>query len=134
MSGLFNQELIDKCVTDQVTVEFLLNGGVWLVAENPPLCIYFDKKADKICTYVDYELERDNKLSQRITELESALANRDEHIARVEKENAVLNKAIELCWRTLSTELFMNGVLTKHETDNAYWIAKAREELANATV
>jgi hypothetical protein len=30
------------------------------------------------------------------TELESTLANREEHIARVEKENAVLNRAVDI--------------------------------------
>jgi hypothetical protein len=36
------------------------------------------------------------ELYDRNVELESALANREEHIARMEKENAVLNRAVDI--------------------------------------
>ena len=99
---LFNQELINKCVTDMVTIDFLLNGGVWLVAENPPLCIHYDKKSDRICTYVDYEIvEKSNNYQQRITELESALAKSQE-LNRIQKgELHIYYKALELCIESL---------------------------------
>jgi predicted nuclease with TOPRIM domain len=59
---------------------------------------FMRRQADKQKTIsgVSISVNDSKLLTQYITELESTLANREEHIARMEKENAVLNRAVDI--------------------------------------